>query len=37
MVVALADGSVRNFSRSMSLVNFQGVCRPDDGQTLTED
>ncbi|HEY2411405.1 MAG TPA: DUF1559 domain-containing protein [Pirellulaceae bacterium] len=37
MVVALADGSVRNFSRTMSLLNFQGACRPDDGQTLIED
>jgi prepilin-type N-terminal cleavage/methylation domain-containing protein len=37
MVVAMADASVRSLSRNMSLVNFQGIVRPDDGQTLTED
>ena len=36
MVVALADASVRNFNASMTLQNFQAVCRPDDGQVLTE-
>lgn len=37
MVVAMADASVRNFSRNMALANFQGTVRPDDGITLTED
>jgi hypothetical protein len=36
MVVALADASVRNFSGSMTLQNFQGLTRPDDGQVLLE-
>jgi hypothetical protein len=36
MVVALADASVRNFSGNMALLNFQGACRPDDGQVLEE-
>jgi hypothetical protein len=37
MIVALADASVRYFKGSMSLVNFQGVTRPDDGLLLTDD
>jgi prepilin-type N-terminal cleavage/methylation domain-containing protein len=31
MVTAVADGSVRNLSRSMSLTTFQRVVIPDDG------
>ncbi|MBW8883492.1 MAG: DUF1559 domain-containing protein [Planctomycetia bacterium] len=37
MIVALADASVRTLKGSMSVQNFQGVTRPDDGQTLTDD
>jgi prepilin-type N-terminal cleavage/methylation domain-containing protein len=37
MVAGLADASVRYLGRTMTLVNFQGACRPDDGQGLGED
>ena len=37
MIVALADASIRTFKGSMSLLNFQGATRPDDGALLTED
>src|SRR4029078_11237563 len=37
MIVALADASVRTLKGSMSLLNFQAVTRPDDGQALTDD
>jgi prepilin-type N-terminal cleavage/methylation domain-containing protein len=36
MVTGMADGSVRNFSGTMSLVNYQAATRPDDGQGLPE-
>jgi prepilin-type N-terminal cleavage/methylation domain-containing protein len=37
MIVALADASVRTLKGSMSLQNFQGITRPDDGTTLIDD
>jgi hypothetical protein len=37
MITILADASVRTLGRSMSLISYQGGCRPDDGQTLGEE
>jgi prepilin-type N-terminal cleavage/methylation domain-containing protein len=37
MVVAVADGSVRNLSRTMTLQTFQRAVRPDDGEVLGND
>jgi len=37
MVTAMGDASVRNLSRNMALLNFQGGCRPDDGLGIGED
>jgi prepilin-type N-terminal cleavage/methylation domain-containing protein len=37
MVVTMVDASVRNFKGSMSLLNFQAGCRPDDGQSLVNE
>jgi hypothetical protein len=37
MVTALGDASVRFLGRSMSLVSFQGGCRPDDGASLGDE
>jgi prepilin-type N-terminal cleavage/methylation domain-containing protein len=37
MIVALADASVRTFKGTMTLQEFQGATRPDDGQILSED
>jgi prepilin-type N-terminal cleavage/methylation domain-containing protein len=37
MIVALADASVRTFKGSMTLQDFQGATRPDDGLILSDD
>jgi prepilin-type N-terminal cleavage/methylation domain-containing protein len=36
MVVALADASVKTLAASMTLQNFQRLCRPDDGEVVSE-
>jgi prepilin-type N-terminal cleavage/methylation domain-containing protein len=37
MITVLADASTRTLGRSMSLISYQGGCRPDDGQVLGDE